>query len=956
MKLFVALMALTALSACGGGGSGGGRDSGPQAPSLTVSADQSVEVGSEVILTATATDPQGDAVTFSWTKVSGVAVNFTGSDSSQITFTAPPPPLGRLSTTLEFEVSASDPQGNITTESSQVVVELLTLSGQLRFPVNTFVDSDSADELGFPLPGNNSIQTAQAVSNPAEIGGFVSARSGLYRNEEGRNTSFAYVVDETDHYLVTLFSGQTVTLIANPADDNHPDVSVPPVSMELIRESDEAVVATGDGVSLVQEITVPADGDYYLRVTSLGEPSTYNLSIIAPGSSDSLSRQARFVPGEAIVVYETGMPAQVRAQQAPLPGYFVQTYGDHGFGRQFRFTDRPAAAKRLRSAGSDWSASETLQAIEALNQRPDIRFASPNYIRQRMLPADNPFFSSQWHYPLISLPEAWAVPGVTGADSIVAVLDTGILPTHPDLIGQLVPGYDFISNVGYSRDGDGLDPDPTDPGDSALGGSSFHGTHVAGTVAAADNLTGVVGVAFGARVMPLRVLGLGGEGSDLDLLQAILFAAGLPNDSGTLPARRADVINMSLGGPVFSRALEQAVQAAIAEGVIVVAAAGNESSSQPVYPAAFTNVVSVSAVDPNRDQAPYSNFGPTVDVAAPGGNRLNDLDSDGYPDGVLSTWADDSSGAIVNRYVFLDGTSMAAPHVAGVAALMSGVRRSNGGTLTPAEFNAYLEGGDLTDDIGAPGRDDQFGYGLINAAKAIDALGELPFPSLSSSPTLLNFQRTGTQVLTLNLPSGVSVLSATVRDPQAQGWLSLDDAGDGDPATYRASVDDSGLETGVSYRLDIRFEYTSSNGVTSENRTLTVPVTLSIVDPDTQQSAGTQFILLLAPGATQPTEIALADVTGGVYPFAFDAEIRPGDYVLVSGSDLDGDGIICDLGESCGYYPVGSRPTVFTVDRSLRELEFSTRYESGISADSVAPQSAAASGRTVEKFYRFRSD
>ena len=291
-------------------------------------------------------------------------------------------------------------------------------------------------------------------------------------------------------------------------------------------------------------------------------------------------------------------------------------------------------------------------------------------------------FQSQWHYPLINLPEAWDTT-VGNADVLVAVIDTGILFNHPDLAGQLVSGYDFVRNPDEALDGDGIDPDPSDPGSSSRGGSeSFHGTHVSGTVAArSDNFQGVAGSAFGARVMPLRALGAGGTGTSYDIGQAVRFAAGLPNDSGTVPDAPADIINLSLGGAPFDQSTQNLYNEVRAAGVIVVAAAGNNASSMPLYPASYNNVISVSAVDAQRRLAAYSNFGSAVDLSAPGGDRGVDLNGDGFPDGILSTSAEIQSDNTFNYvYSFLDGTSFAAPHVSGVLALMKSVNPD----LTPA--------------------------------------------------------------------------------------------------------------------------------------------------------------------------------------------------------------------------------------------------------------------------------
>jgi subtilisin family serine protease len=442
------------------------------------------------------------------------------------------------------------------------------------------------------------------------------------------------------------------------------------------------------------------------------------------------SAAAEFVPGELIVRFrDAGSQARgggftaAGAETAKVAGDPASTSG-----ALYRI-ERPV---RLGPAAAPDARAETLAAVEAMRARPDVLWAQPNYVRQPLRLPNDELLRLQWHYPLISLPAAWDVT-IGSPEVIVAVIDTGLLIGHPDIATErLVPGFDFISNPATAQDGDGIDGDPFDVGDGRDGKpSTFHGTHVTGTIGAStDNGVGVAGVDWSARIMPLRALGAGG-GSDFDIANAILFAAGLANASGRVPAERADVINMSLGGPGFSPAMHEAVRAARAAGAIIVAAAGNDDvDAANDSPAGFPEVVSVSAVDLARRKAPYSNFGAVVDVAAPGGDLTVDRDGDDFDDGVLSTLgAETPDGGIRAIFAFEQGTSMAAPHVAGVVALMQAAfRASHGGArMTPDQFDAFLASGAITDSLG---RDGFSGHGLINAHKAVlaAAAGERPAP------------------------------------------------------------------------------------------------------------------------------------------------------------------------------------------------------------------------------------
>ena len=312
----------------------------------------------------------------------------------------------------------------------------------------------------------------------------------------------------------------------------------------------------------------------------------------------------------------------------------------------------------------------------------------------------------QWPLRQIRLPELWQAlaEGVLREPEpvVVAVLDTGYV-RHPDLDGNLdtAAGYDFVSSARAAGDGDGIDRDATDPGP----GGSWHGTAIAGVIAArTGNGMGVAGIGWpwgGSRItiMPVRVAGTYGA-TTYDVAQGLRYAAGLANHSGVLPPTPARVINLSLAAPgPPDEVLEEALHDVTAAGAVVVAAAGNHGSAVP-YPASSAHTLAVGSVAVDGTLAATSNFGPEIDVVAPGGDESSEIPTLGVGPGTGPT-----------RWIVRPdhGTSIAAAHVSGVLALLAGFDRS----LTLDDARALLA--DAALDLGAPGRDDRFGPGLLDA-------------------------------------------------------------------------------------------------------------------------------------------------------------------------------------------------------------------------------------------------
>ncbi|HUW68419.1 MAG TPA: S8 family serine peptidase [Candidatus Nanoarchaeia archaeon] len=322
--------------------------------------------------------------------------------------------------------------------------------------------------------------------------------------------------------------------------------------------------------------------------------------------------------------------------------------------------------------------------IKEFKKRADVIYAEPNYYAYALMGPDDTYYTLQWHLDSIQMEEAWDIS--TGTETVVAVVDTGIRKGTDLANTCFVSGYDFANN----------DADPID--------DNGHGTHVAGTVAqSTNNALGVAGVAFNSCLMPVKVLDSTGSGTYSGIASGIRYAV----DEG------ADVISLSLGGISDGTIVKEAVQYAYENGVTVVAACGNENTATCLYPAAYDDyVIAVGATQYDETKAPYSNYGPSLDIVAPGGNTGVDQNGDGYVDGVLQQTFTINRNRITWAYYFFQGTSMAAPHVSGVAALVIA-----NGVTGPDNVRAALE--TTAEDKGAYGWDETYGWGLVDAAAAL---------------------------------------------------------------------------------------------------------------------------------------------------------------------------------------------------------------------------------------------
>jgi len=362
---------------------------------------------------------------------------------------------------------------------------------------------------------------------------------------------------------------------------------------------------------------------------------------------------------------------------------------------------------------------------------PSVEYAEPDRIMRKTFTPNDTRYNEQWHYfeatGGLNLPAAWDKS--TGAGVVVGVIDTGYRP-HADLAANILPGYDFISDTFVSNDGNGRDSDASDPGDwinpgecgpgdpAAFESSSWHGTHVAGTIAAlTNNANGVAGIAYNAKIVPARVLGKCG-GYTSDIADAIIWVSGGTVSGVPANANVAKVINISLGGSgSCDNTTQNAINSALSRGTSVIVAAGNSNANASNFsPANCAGVVTVASVNRSGGRSYFSNFGATVEVAAPGGDMRSSASN-----GILSTLNGGSTTPGADIYAFYQGTSMATPHVVGVVALMLSVQPS----LTPTQVTTILQ----STARPFPATCSQCGAGIVNASAAVDAaIGGTPPP------------------------------------------------------------------------------------------------------------------------------------------------------------------------------------------------------------------------------------
>ncbi|KZY62931.1 hypothetical protein A3742_07460 [Oleiphilus sp. HI0071] len=764
-------------------------------------------------------------------------------------------------------------------DDTQLIGTRVSLSGELF--VDDFSEQDADTQItgvATIAPLNNEVSSAQRLNNPTSLGGYVSARSGNYRNGE------VFAEDTSDFYSLPMLEGQSLFVTLQSAESL--ENAQLDVFFRVYRSSNTNVAIFDRNVSQPRKLEFVADQD-----------DEYLVQLYA-GSF-----------GNTPVLYQLKTSRTLASGSALAKGSYAELASD-----RIAYVNHRGQLVRTNSQSDEDLAK--LSALREAHQREQKKGerAEPDYrasiTSTRVANAVNDTLGAlQWNVDQIKAPDAWAAS--TGAGVRVAVIDTGVSSTHEDLLGNVLfnEGYDFVSNS-LNGDGDGRDGDSSEPS-----GGTFHGTHISGLIAAeSNNSAGIAGIAYDADIIPIRVLDQTGSGSAFDIADGIRYAAGLRTTDGLILSPRVDVINLSLGLNADSFVIADAVRDAVAAGVVVIAAAGNDASDAAFYPAQYPEVFGVGSVNHQGFRSLFSNFGQNVSLMAPGGTDTSSIYFDGIDDDILGPFA-------TSQYAFFVGTSFAAPHVTAVVALMKQLNPS----LDSVSFASLLNRGVLTDvrESGA-----FYGRGVINAEKAVAVSGGLLSDKLDAFPESLSFTQDDERlVLTLsNLGAGsLFVDSVTFTAP----WLSLS-AQDTDGfglGRYAITIDSSvASDLAESAQVEVRY---SLNGGAQQIKAIPV---YKASESLSSALSGVYVYLVRKESVTsfsssyEVVQSAFFDHVHGSTAFRFD-DVPSGNYYLEASTDNDGDRRLFDPGEALGAYRLSNDDAYLTLNSDREGVRFSMTFQ-----------------------------
>jgi serine protease len=837
-----------------------------------------------------------------------------------------------------------------------------TVSGQIVTDPLLDVDADINDPRS-QNTSNDDFPVAQLIDQETEVRGFVT-RSPTFDPGD----AFANESDELDVYVADLSSGQQISLTIFDFG------TLPPNALDLdlyLFDAEGQLITSSNAFSArIEQITVSSAGRYFIVVEAFAGRSNYGLTIIAaPETGPQVTAQTDLasLSPERVTVLDR---ARARARSAALreigetpkrTSRFAGRAGDNARSvQQMRLLsetlipaskgplslDFPKSGLGLSSShGSDPRYARKLALLDhvkQVNAKAGAEVIRP-YHYPRTLASPPPDPSLQWNLGAIEWQQgltAFENRLPAGRRPVIAVLDSGIFSSHPEIAPALIDERDFVPSY---IDGDGFDAEaeesPLLDEENTEDCFDFHGTHVSSIAVAprAGSIGGrnMIGVAPDAELIAIKLGYARGEDCGFivgDVAGAIRYAAGLPNSSGELPPRPADVINMSFGTTDADPATRAAIQDAVEAGVIVVASAGNEGDEDirpaPTYPAAFPEVFAVAGTDIEGRRAPYSSFYPQVEIAAPGGDGRSDRNGDGLGDGIVGAVARLNAGGtgFVARYALYQGTSMAAPHVAAGFGLMKALYSD----LDTDMARRLLEDGRLTSDVPPEGRDEETGFGLMSLDLMARAAIELSSGELDLAPDFA--------VLPNEIELGFIAERATITvsrrgDPDfsitavrllpgglPQGAIRQTRAIDTDPrgfGSYEIGIFRSLVPEG-SYALEL--EVLASNGSSKS-----VPVNFRVPARTAAAQIGpARFVLERREANGTFTELDRQPLPENSSRLLELSGIPEGTYRIRFTTDLDNDGEICDPGELGGAWP-GQRcdsAEAFTVSGDVTGAEF----------------------------------